>query len=299
MPNVPNTPPPAGWFPDPRNARQQRWWNGMAWTEHSQPVPVPRPAPVPQPARPQAPAAWTPSPPTARQVWRTPTTPALKSPRKWYRKKRVIIPASLLALVPVSLLALVIIAIATSGGNGSTQAAVPARVTSSVTTTPAAQATTSAPATTAPPAPTTKAPEAPKTTAPAPAPAPKTTAPASMQYSAISARDFKLLAKDPDAYAGKGYVVYGTVTQFDAATGNRGFLASTGPAKVAASDWYLLEQNTALTGDAAMLAPIVEGDLFEAQVVVVGSYSYDTQIGGNTTVPEFKVITISVYGSAE
>jgi hypothetical protein len=38
---------PAGWYPDPRGARLQRYWNGTAWTEHTapltlQPVPVPR-----------------------------------------------------------------------------------------------------------------------------------------------------------------------------------------------------------------------------------------------------------------
>ncbi len=27
--------PPAGWYPD--QARQQRWWDGTRWTEHTQP----------------------------------------------------------------------------------------------------------------------------------------------------------------------------------------------------------------------------------------------------------------------
>jgi hypothetical protein len=30
---------PAGWYPDPSDASQQRWWDGNAWTEHQQHVP--------------------------------------------------------------------------------------------------------------------------------------------------------------------------------------------------------------------------------------------------------------------
>ena len=29
---------PAGWYPDPRGARLQRYWNGTAWTEHTAPL---------------------------------------------------------------------------------------------------------------------------------------------------------------------------------------------------------------------------------------------------------------------
>ena len=28
-----NTPPPAGWYPDPTGAAQQRYWDGQQWTE--------------------------------------------------------------------------------------------------------------------------------------------------------------------------------------------------------------------------------------------------------------------------
>jgi hypothetical protein len=62
MTNVPHTPPPAGWFPDPYNPRQQRWWDGTGWTEHYQPVPVPQPAPQ------QAPAPWITTPVMAPQA---------------------------------------------------------------------------------------------------------------------------------------------------------------------------------------------------------------------------------------
>jgi hypothetical protein len=38
---------PAGWYSDPTDAEQLRWWNGSAWTQHVQPRPAPvEPAPV-------------------------------------------------------------------------------------------------------------------------------------------------------------------------------------------------------------------------------------------------------------
>lgn len=47
---------PAGWFPDPDQPGQARWWDGNAWTEHRQPAPpqaAPRlqHTPLLQPAR--------------------------------------------------------------------------------------------------------------------------------------------------------------------------------------------------------------------------------------------------------
>jgi hypothetical protein len=56
--------------------------------------------------------------------------------------------------------------------------------------------------------------------------------------------------------------------------------------------------NTVLDGDAGALSPVVENDLFTAKVTVTGSLSYDTQIGGSTTVPELQVDSITVTGHA-
>jgi len=33
--------PPAGWYPDPQNDGQQRWWDGSGWTEHVAPRTAP------------------------------------------------------------------------------------------------------------------------------------------------------------------------------------------------------------------------------------------------------------------
>ena len=52
------------------------------------------------------------------------------------------------------------------------------------------------------------------------------------------------------------------------------------------------DTNTMFTGDATMLDDFVQGDVFRAQAEVVGSYDYDTQEGGNTTVPELRIVSI-------
>lgn len=52
MTDAPPTLPPAGWFADPQNQHQQRWWTGQAWSEHIQPVPVLASPPPVVPAQP-------------------------------------------------------------------------------------------------------------------------------------------------------------------------------------------------------------------------------------------------------
>jgi hypothetical protein len=138
------------------------------------------------------------------------------------------------------------------------------------------------------------APEPVPTPAPAPKPAPK---PVKKGYRPLSTRDFAKVAKDPDAFKGKGYTIYGEVTQFDSATGKDAFRANTGGTKVKIEYGFAdYSQNTMMQGSEDMLADVVQGDVFRANITVLGSYSYDTQIGGSTTVPLFQVDSISVYG---
>ncbi|HEY3340211.1 MAG TPA: DUF2510 domain-containing protein [Propionicimonas sp.] len=119
-------------------------------------------------------------------------------------------------------------------------------------------------------------------------------------YATLTSRQFKLLAKDPDSYAGKTYVLYGEITQFDAATGRGAFLAHSGPKKLRISHGYTtFAQNSQFSADEIMFGDLVEGDCFTAKVTVLGAYTYDTQAGGNTTVPRFQVDSISVYGSTD
>jgi cytoskeletal protein RodZ len=107
-------------------------------------------------------------------------------------------------------------------------------------------------------------------------------------YASLGAREFALMAKDPDSWIGRKVVVYGVVTQFDAATGPTTFRAATGPAPVDSRSDY--DQNTLVTAhDAGMVANIVENDVVTMYGVVSGAVTYDTQIGGKTTVPSLLV----------
>lgn len=51
----PPTTPPAHWYPDPSNAAQLRYWDGLAWTGHVQPI---APSVPPPPWQSQGQAQW-------------------------------------------------------------------------------------------------------------------------------------------------------------------------------------------------------------------------------------------------
>ncbi|QDP09779.1 hypothetical protein FNU77_08655 [Prescottella equi] len=107
-------------------------------------------------------------------------------------------------------------------------------------------------------------------------------------YSELAERDFALIAKDPDAAKGRKVVIYGRVTQFDAATGITQFRADTSGI-VQDSKWGYNENSIVDARDKALVADVVVGDILKMYVEVRGAYSYDTQIGGRTTVPRFSL----------
>ena len=125
---------------------------------------------------------------------------------------------------------------------------------------------------------------------PAPTPIPVT-------YTKLTARAWQLLVKAPDNYTGKGYQVWACITQFDAATGTDSFRAQASYANI--TYWYSDGDNALFSGDETALADFVESDLVFMHVVSLGSFSYDTQNGGNTTVPLFEVDTIARKGSCD
>jgi hypothetical protein len=144
-------------------------------------------------------------------------------------------------------------------------------------------------------APTTPATRKPPTVAPKPAVVPK---PKPVVYKKISTRQWKLIAKSPDSHVGEHVIIYGKVTQFDSATGADAFRADVDGVKRRPSYGFVdYPTNVVLTGAEAALADLVEDDLFTARVTVTGSLSYDTQIGGSTTVPQLQVASIAVTGS--
>ncbi len=135
-------------------------------------------------------------------------------------------------------------------------------------------------------APSATAAPTPKPTAkPTPAPTPKPVA-----YAKLNERGWKRLVKNPDAYTGRRYVLYACIWQFDGATGPGQFLATASYRKP--PYWWVDSENAAFNGDPSQLDAFVEDDVVWMQVVSLGSYSYDTQAGGNTTVPAFEVVRI-------
>lgn len=52
---------PAGWYPDPENPAQQRYWDGSAWSDAVQPVPFTAP-PMPPPGGYAPPQGYGPPP---------------------------------------------------------------------------------------------------------------------------------------------------------------------------------------------------------------------------------------------
>lgn len=132
------------------------------------------------------------------------------------------------------------------------------------------------------------------TPAPTPESTPAPTA-APITYAKLSSRAWSQLVKAPDNYAGKGYLVWACVTQFDAATGTDSFRAQ-GSYKDQ-EYWYTDGDNALFSGTTAQLADFVQDDVVYMKVLSLGSFSYDTQIGGNTTVPLFEVVSISRKGS--
>lgn len=175
-----------------------------------------------------------------------------------------------------------------------------------VTPEPAAEVTAK-PETIAPaeatPKPTPKATPTPKPTAkptpkptarPTPKPTPRPT-PKPVSYNQLSDRTWKLLVKTPDKFIGRGYQLWACIWQFDAATGDDAFLGNASNRRQ--TYWNLYGENTSFTGDAGRLGDFVEGDVVLMNVISTGSYSYDTQAGGNTTVPSFEVKKITPKGS--
>ena len=147
-------------------------------------------------------------------------------------------------------------------------------------------------AVTAEPTPEATAAPTPKPTA---KPTPKPTTKPS--YAKLTSRSWKKLVKSPDDYTGKTYQVWTCIFQFDAATGEDSFLGQASYKKL--EYWWSDGENASFTGDADRLADFVEDDIVLMNVVGAGSLSYDTQAGGNTTVPAFEIVKITRKGSCE
>jgi hypothetical protein len=175
-----------------------------------------------------------------------------------------------------------------------TKEAAPEEATPGETTEP--KDTEAAPEETAEPKDTEAAPEEttePKDTEAAPE---ETTEPETVEAVHVTKRQWAKVVKNPDAYEGKQYVIYGQVTQFDSATEADTFGADT--AHTDTTDHGVFDgKATLLAGDEADLSDLVADDVFRATVTVIGSSDYETPTGRNTTVPHLKVNKLKVVGN--
>jgi hypothetical protein len=117
---------------------------------------------------------------------------------------------------------------------------------------------------------------------------------------AITARDWAKIAKDPEGHQGDAVIVYGQVVQFDTVTGKNLFRANVdGVAHKAEYGYVDYDTNTLLDANGSDVGELVQGDLFKAEVIVDGSISYDTALGGKLTAPLLRITKITVTGSAK
>lgn len=121
---------------------------------------------------------------------------------------------------------------------------------------------------------------------------PAPTTPDLATFTETDDRNWALIAKDPDSHSGTNLILYGSIMQFDSATGRCNMLIDTAATLKDMSFDY--EQSVmAYSGDGSndcpVFDPLVEDDHVKIWATVEQSFSYDTQIGGNTTVPMIKV----------
>lgn len=113
-------------------------------------------------------------------------------------------------------------------------------------------------------------------------------------YASLDERTWQLIAKDPDAYQGQTFLVFGQVTQFDSATGQDTFRADVAHANTCSYGFFDGDNTLLSAAPGVSLSNVVNDDVFAAQVTVVGSMTYDTAIGGSATVPVVQVDSIEV-----
>lgn len=102
----------------------------------------------------------------------------------------------------------------------------------------------------------------------------------------------------PGAHFGKCYRVYGYVTQADSATGTGSFRANACGEKRQPKYGYIADCDTnsiftdISANGASGIKDIVDGDAFEADVMVGKPFTYTTTLGGQMTAPTFAVLRV-------
>ncbi|MDR0959041.1 MAG: DUF2510 domain-containing protein [Propionibacteriaceae bacterium] len=286
-----------GWLPDPQNPSLLRWWDGRQWTSHTQALPPPPVQQIQQPVSPMASndqwqgGAQTPSASQSVPGQESGETPPIRS-RFWLVS---------IIVIGICLIVFGIAFTATQQNNdegtntlsptGSQSSLPRASISPTVNAERAASESAAAEASRAARASQQAEAEATRRAAEAAAEAERFD-PAT--YSAVSNRDWLLVERDPDSFIGKKYVLYGRVTQADAATGTTSIRVDTAGERPE-SVWDY-DVNTIVTANEDLLKTIVKDDLVTLYVSVMRAYTYDTSIGGTATAVMVTANIIEVTG---
>ncbi|MEV0889977.1 DUF4190 domain-containing protein [Promicromonospora sp. NPDC050262] len=121
--------------------------------------------------------------------------------------------------------------------------------------------------------------------------------PAPEEFVRLDAAQWESIAKNPDEAQGRAVVVFAEVMQFDGSTGPDRFLAGAGVDQPGSA--YELETQSVFVAEEALLDGVEAGDVLKIHAVVDGSFTYENQIGGASTVPALTVAKIEDVGLAD
>lgn len=113
-------------------------------------------------------------------------------------------------------------------------------------------------------------------------------------HKTVGERDLAKIVKSPDKHIGENIIVYAEVSQFDGATGEDTFRGYVANRNITEYGYWIGGDNSVFLGTEKQLSDVVEDDIVKVWVTVAGGLTYDTQIGGSTTVPQFIVNFITV-----
>ena len=118
-------------------------------------------------------------------------------------------------------------------------------------------------------------------------------------YSSITSHDWALISKNPDEHKGEKIHIFGQIDEFNSLTGTDKFLADTdGVNDLANGFWSSTYLESYMVGTQEMFSSLAKGDVFEADVTVDGSFSYQSAIGTQVVV-KLQVDNISYIASAQ
>lgn len=118
------------------------------------------------------------------------------------------------------------------------------------------------------------------------------------EYREVTEREYKQIAKDPGEHEGERIILYGVITQADDITGDKALRASTG-AEPTLFDWDYDVNAVLAVEDGTILEDVVEDDRVKLWVEVAGDFSYETELGGELTVPLLSVGVLEVTDEDE